>query len=149
MTTIDLVRLREINDEKRAECGHAEGPGCAWCWLTPEAITELPFAERLAAAVELDHMLTEMGVPRAPRTVVIVHGARTYAVQIMCQELGTWELRIPASGEEYTLYRGAIYAEPAAQVRDERVPTWTRGSDDLADVARSFAGLLWASGLRR
>ncbi|WP_369184166.1 hypothetical protein [Streptomyces sp. Y1] len=145
---IDLMRLREINEAKRAECGHAEGAGCGWCWLTPEAITELPYAERLAAAVELDHMLTEIGIPRAPRTVVIVHSARTYAVQIMCEELGTWELRVPASGEEYALYRGAIYAAPAAQVRDEKVPTWTRGGDDPAAVARSFAGLLWASGLR-
>ncbi|MEY9846091.1 hypothetical protein ABH940_003176 [Streptacidiphilus sp. BW17] len=148
-TTLDLPRLQEINSAKRAECGHSDGSGCAWCWLTPEAIAGLPFAERLAVAVDLDHRLTELGIPRAPRTLVIVHGARTYAVQVMCKELGTWELRIPAPGEEYTLYRGAIYAEPAEQVRDEKVPTWTRGGDDLAAVARSFAGLLWAAGLRR
>lgn len=115
----------------------------------PEAIAELPYAERLAVAVDLDHRLTELGIPRAPRTVVIVHGAHTYAVQVMCEELGTWELRIPAPGEDYALFRGAIYADPVAQVRSDRVPTWTRGRDDVAAVARGFAGLLWAAGLRR
>ncbi|MFI5527064.1 hypothetical protein ACIA8O_00755 [Kitasatospora sp. NPDC051853] len=146
--TLDRVRLEEINATKRAECGHSSGPGCAWCWLTPDAIADLPYAERLAVAVDLDHRLTELGIPRAPRTVVIVHGARTYAVQVVCEELGTWELRIPAPGEEYALFCGAMWADPGAQVRNGQMPTWTRDRDDLADVARGFAGQLWAAGLR-
>ncbi|MFJ9523465.1 hypothetical protein ACIRPK_35170 [Kitasatospora sp. NPDC101801] len=146
--TLDRARLEEINAAKQAECGHSGGSGCAWCWLTPDAIAELPYAERLAVAVDLDHRLTELGIPRAPRTVVIVSAARTYAVQVMCEELGTWELRIPASGEEYALFRGAMWADPGAQVRSGEVPTWVRGRDDLADIARSFAGLLWVAGLR-
>ncbi|WP_034089091.1 hypothetical protein [Streptacidiphilus albus] len=147
--TLDMARLQEINDDKRAECGHTDGPGCAWCWLTPEAVAELPYAERLAVALDLDHRLTELGIPRAPRTVVIVHEARTWAVQIMCDELGTWELRIPAPGEDYALYHGPIYAEPAAQNRCQGAPTWTRDRDDLPAVARSFAGLLRTAGLPR
>ncbi|ROR44750.1 hypothetical protein [Kitasatospora cineracea] len=146
--TLDRARLEEINAAKQAECGHSGGSGCAWCWLTPDAIAELPYAERLAVAVDLDHRLTELGIPRAPRTVVIVREARTYAVQVMCEELGTWELRIPAPGEEYVLFQGAMWSDPDAQVRSDQVPTWTRGRDDIADLARSFAGLLWAAGLR-
>ncbi|MFJ6616188.1 hypothetical protein ACIQOW_01225 [Kitasatospora sp. NPDC091335] len=140
--------LQEINAANRAECGHSGGSGCAWCWLTADAIAELPYAERLAAAVDLDHRLTELGIPRAPRTVVIVREARTYAVQVMCEELGTWELRIPAPGEECALFRGQMWADPDAQVRNDQAPTWTRGRDDLSTVARGFAGLLWAAGLR-
>lgn len=80
---------------------------------------------------------------------MIVHEARTWAVQIMCDELGTWELRIPAPGEDYALYHGPIYAGPAAQSRCQGAPTWTRDRDDLAAVARSFAGLLRTAGLPR
>src|SRR5579859_5921514 len=142
-----MARLKEINDAKRAECGHT-GRGCAWCWLTAEEVVRQPYAERLAAALDLDQHLTDLAVDRAARTLVIVHEARTYAVQIMTQGIGTWELRIPADGEAFELYHGPMWADPDQQTRQHDAPAWVRGTDGPRAVAEQFAAFLHARGLR-
>jgi hypothetical protein len=147
LTDLDMARLKQINDANRAECGHTGDGGCAWCWLTAEQVARQPYAERLAAALDLDHLLTDLGVPRPPRAVAIVHGQRTYAVQIMDERIGTWELRIPAPGEAFELYHGPMWSDPDQQTRHEHSPQWIRGTHTPRHIAEGFAAFLRERGL--
>lgn len=147
MTDLDMDRLKQINDANRAECGHTGPGGCAWCWLTAEQVARQPYAERLAAALDLDHHLTDLGVPRPPRAVAIVHEQRTYAVQIMDERIGTWELRIPVPDQPFELYHGPMWSDPHQQTRHESAPRWIRGTDTPRQIAEGFAAFLREQGL--
>lgn len=144
--TVTAERLTEINDAKRAECGHT-GSGCSWCWLTAEEVVKQPYPVRLAEALDLDHILTEVGFPRPPRAVAIVHPARTYGIQILDSAVGTWELWLPAEGQDYELHRGPMWADPHELSRYPHRPAWLAAGGERREVAEHFTTFMRAQGL--